>query len=684
MCGIAGFFDSSCQTGDDDLFGWTTRMAEQIRHRGPDDGGVWTDAGAGIALASRRLAIVDLSADGHQPMHSASGRFVVVFNGEIYNFQTVRQELQTRAGERPLAFRGHSDTEVLLAAIEAWGLKATLAKCVGMFAFALWDRRERTLQLVRDRIGEKPLYYGWMGSTLLFGSELKALRAHPAFRGEIDRDALALYVRHAYVPSPHSIYRGIHKLSPGCVLTIDAAHPLPDAVPVPYWSARHVAEAGAADPFPAADAAALRDHLDRLLRDAVRQQMIADVPVGAFLSGGIDSSTIVALMQAESTSPVKTFTIGFHEHGYDEAEHAKAVARHLGTDHTELYVTPAEARAVIPRLPTLYDEPFADASQIPTFLVSSLARRTVTVSLSGDGGDELFGGYDRYLRCRRLWRNVGWAPPAMRRTVATVLTAVSTDGWDRLDRSSGLKIAGRARHRAPGHRIHKLASILAMERPEAMYHALESRWQDPAALVVDGHEPSSILTDRDRWANLDDVTHRMMYYDLLTYLPDDVLVKVDRASMGVSLEARAPFLDHRVVEFAWRTPLAMKVRDGRGKVLLRQVLDQYVPRALIERPKMGFGVPIDVWLRGPLREWAEDLLGESRLRREEFFDPAPIRARWTEHLAGDRDWQYPLWAILMFQAWLTDAATLPVPSPVSPRSHSAPREPVLVGRLAAT
>ena len=645
MCGITGFWGPS-GARTDELEALAHAMALRLSHRGPDDHAEWADAAVGCAFGFRRLAIVDLSPNGRQPMRSEHGRYIIAFNGEIYNFGDLRHELAGLGHH----FRGGSDTEVILAAVEEWGLTRAVERFVGMFALALWDRDERVLHLIRDRLGIKPLYYGRLGDTLLFGSELKALIAHPAFHGEIDRGALALFMRHSYVPAPFSIYRGIAQLPPGTILTITS---LADALPspVPYWSARSVAEAGIAAPFKGGDPEAI-ERLDTLLRDAVGLRMIADVPLGAFLSGGIDSSTVVALMQAQSSRPVKTFTIGFHEPGYNEATQAAEVARHLGTDHTELYVTPEEARAVIPKLPQLYDEPFADPSQIPTYLVSELARRQVTVSLSGDGGDELFGGYNRYFWGQKLWRSVERVPATMRRAGAGTITAVSPMTWDREFRRFNRFLPTRLRQRLPGDKLHKLAEILAARDPEDLYKGLLSHWKQPNDLVIGGHEWPTALSDRSQWASLPDFVQRMMYLDLIGYLPDDILAKVDRASMGVSLEARVPLLDHRVVEFAASLPLSMKIRGGEGKWLLRQVLYKYIPASLIERPKMGFGVPIDGWLRGPLREWAEALLDEGRLRREGFFHPEPIRRKWAEHLSGARNWQYHLWDVLQFQAWL--------------------------------
>lgn len=648
MCGLTGFLDTAASLDCDAQRAIVRRMAASLLHRGPDDGGEWMDEQAGIALGFRRLAIVDLSPAGHQPMVSASGRYVIAFNGEVYNFGAIRSELEA-AGAAPV-YRGGSDTEVMLAAFEAWGVEKAVQRFIGMFAFALWDREQRTLHLVRDRLGVKPLYYGWAGKTLLFGSELKALRAHPGFDGKIDRDALALMLRYDYIPAPYSIYRGFRKLPAGTILTLHADSGW-EADAIPYWSAKTVAESGVHNPFGGSDEEAI-EHLDGLLRDSIGLRMIADVPLGVFLSGGVDSSVVVALMQAQSSRPVKSFTIGFREESYNEAQHARAVAKHLGTEHTELIVSPEEAMAVIPRLPALYDEPFADPSQIPTFLVSQLARTSVTVSLSGDGGDELFGGYNRYFWGRGLWNRLGKIPRPVRQAGAGLMNAVPPGTWDSLFRLAGPLLPAGARQRNPGDKMAKLAEIMGADGPDALYLALVSHWKHPTELVADSQEPPTPFTDRSRWANLSDFTQRMMFLDTVSYLPDDILVKVDRASMGVSLEAREPLLDHRILEFAWKLPMQMKIRDGKGKWLLRQVLYRYVPQNLIERPKAGFGVPIDEWLRGPLRDWAESLLAESSLRRQGVFNPTPIRKKWAEHLSGRHNWQYYLWNILMVQAWL--------------------------------
>lgn len=647
MCGIIGFWNLSQHLSKDELKAIAQKMSDTLLHRGPDDAGNWVDPEIGIALGHRRLAIVDLSPQGHQPMVSADGRYVIVFNGEVYNFLELRRQLESQGHK----FRGHSDTEVMLASFSQWGLDEAIKRFNGMFAFALWDVRERVLHLGRDRLGEKPLYYGWIGQTFLFGSELKALKAHPNFQTEINRDALALFLRYNYVPAPYSIYKGIYKLPPGTVITWNGVNT--HATPLPYWSIKETAELGIANPFPGSELEAVAQ-LDALLKDAVGLRMIADVPLGAFLSGGVDSSTVVALMQAQSSQPVKTFTIGFDEDAYNEAHHAQAVAKHLGTDHTELYVTPKEALEVIPKLPMLYDEPFSDCSQVPTFLVSQLARRHVTVSLSGDGGDELFAGYNRYFLGRSIWQTIGRIPPILRHTAARTLTSLSPENWDRGFANFNTLLPLKLRQYSSGDKLHRLAEILTISNPEAMYTSLVSHWKDPKKLVVGSSEPLTALNTSDIWTQLPDLTERMMYQDIMTYLPDDILVKLDRATMGVSLEGRIPLLDHRVVEFAWRVPLAMKIRNGQSKWLLRQVLYKYVPKELIERPKMGFGIPIDSWLRGPLRDWAEGLLDETRLRKEGFFYPQPIRQKWIEHLSGDRNWQYYLWDVLMFQAWLDE------------------------------
>ena len=652
MCGLAGFLGQVLGLDTNSVL---RPMCDTIISRGPDDVGYWFDAEQGIGLGHRRLSIVDLSPAGHQPMVAASGRYVIAFNGEIYNHSDLRKDLEQPPPALPFAkggileWRGHSDTETLLAGIEAWGLEATLKKSIGMFAIALWDRQACTLTLARDRMGEKPLYYGWQGSgngrVFLFGSELKALKAHPAFSADIDRGALCLLLRHNYIPAPYSIYQGIAKLEPGCLLSVSLAEPQPKIWK--YWDAVAVAVAGVVKPFVGTPEQAV-DALEELAKDAVRQQMMADVPLGAFLSGGIDSSAVVALMQAQSSRPVKTFTIGFNEEGYNEAVHARAVAKHLGTEHTELYVAPQQAMAVIPKLPNLYCEPFADSSQIPTFLVSQLAKQQVTVSLSGDAGDELFCGYNRYQLTRNLWGTISKIPMPMRSLVARGITSISPSAWDGI----GCWIPGADRWNSLGDKLHKGAGVLLSSSVDELYLGVASLDRNPTACVIGGVELPTYLTGLcPSLEGLSDVA-RMMALDTISYLPDDILVKVDRASMGVSLEGRVPFLDYRIVEFAWSLPLDYKLREGQTKWPLRQVLYRHVPRGLIDRPKMGFGVPLHDWLRGPLREWAEELLGEERLQREGYFHSALIRQMWGEHLSGQRNWMARLWSVLMFQAWL--------------------------------
>ena len=641
MCGIAGAYLRRPESREA-LYAAAEAMSGSISHRGPDDFGHFVDERGGLLLAFRRLAILDLSEAGHQPMRSVTGRFTMIYNGEIYNYLDVRAELE-RDGSAP-AWRGHSDTEVMLAAFERWGVEGALERFTGMFAIALWDSVDRTLHLVRDRVGVKPLYYALMGDAVLFGSELKALAAHPLFRAEIDRDVVALYARFGYVPGPHTIYRNTYKLHPGAVLSIKTGTARPE--PHRYWDVREVASRAAGTPFRGTDAEAL-DALDALLADSVALRMISDVPLGVFLSGGIDSSIVTAVMQWRNTSPVKTFSIGMRESGYDEAGYARAVARHLGTDHTELYVTPEEALAVIPLLPHIYDEPFADASQIPTYLVSKLARQSVTVSLSGDGGDELFGGYNRYFLGRRLWRNATAIPRPLRPAAGALLRAVPAGAWNRM-LSPFSRLVPALRERS-GERLHKLARAMNAGDSDALYGELVTQWRG----LVPGARPLTIaIDDPARRAPVDDIAERMMYLDQVSYLVDDILVKVDRASMAVSLEAREPLLDHRLIEFAWTLPLGMKLRNGKGKWLLRTLLARYVPEELIERPKMGFAVPLDSWLRGPLREWAESLLDEKRLRSEGYFDAGQVRTAWRAHLAGGAEWQQHLWTVLMFQAWL--------------------------------
>lgn len=671
MCGITGFLTPASQN-DLEMMLAVGRMADQLTHRGPDDSGVWVDCRAGIAFGHRRLSILDLSPDGHQPMHSQSGRYVIVFNGEVYNFNELRASLES-LGHR---FRGRSDTEVMLAAIDQWGIDGALPLFNGMFAFAVWDRQDRQLHLVRDRLGEKPLYYGWMGQTFLFGSQLKALVAHPEFREEVDRDALALYLRYNCIPAPYSIYRGIQKLPPATKLSLTLSNMHCLHWPRPYWSAEEAVRRGLEEPFEGSEKEAIT-RLDLLLRDAVKKRMVADVPLGAFLSGGVDSSAIVALMQQQSQRPVKTFSIGFPNEAYNEAKYAAAVARHLRTDHTEFYVSAEEAMKVIPHLPRFYDEPFSDSSQIPTYLVSALARRSVTVSLSGDGGDELFAGYKRYFLWGKVWNAFQWMPSVVREATTWCLRRVGPPRWNRVLEFAFHRLLSAKGMVSPGEKLEKLAQTLSAKDSFSRYQVIVSDWESAGSAVRGGAEPSSLLRQRHVGAEFRDFRVQMMFLDAVTYLPDDILVKLDRATMAVSLEGRVPYLDHRVVEFAAQLPLSMKLRNGRGKWILRQLLYQYVPRDLLDRPKKGFSLPIEEWLRGPLREWAEELVCENRLRREGYFQPAIVRKVWEDHLSGQRDFRHHVWAVLMFQSWLDHRDTekrqsIPVPPKVErPQARSS-------------
>ena len=633
-------------------------MADAVRMRGPDDSGEWAD-GCGIAFGFRRLSIIDLSAAGHQPMVSPDGRFVLAMNGEIYNHGELRAMLDPT---RTTPWLGHSDTETLLAGFGEWGVRATLERAVGMFALALWDRAERRLHLARDRFGEKPLYYGWSDKAFVFGSDLKSLRRFPGFNAGIDRDVLALYLQYNCVPAPYSIYKQVYKLQPACLLTLDAnaCAPVPASAPFApwsergltierYWSLADVLARG--NEHPLADVREAETQLERVLAEAVGLQSIADVPLGAFLSGGIDSSLIVALMQRQSARTVRTFTIGFEQGEFNEAEHAKAVAAHLGTDHTELYVTDREARDVIPCLPDIYSEPFADSSQIPTYLVSRMARQHVTVALTGDGGDEMLGGYVRYTWGPTIWRRLRLIPPAVRVHIGAAIERMPVAAWN----AAGAVIPRAISQRRD--RAHKFGQRMrSVVDEDDLYQMLVRTWPPDAHVVREAAPPPTLLDTMRAPAGLD-VASRMMFWDAETYLPDDILHKVDRASMSVSLETRAPFLDHRVAELAWRLPLSMKIRNGQSKWLIRQLLYRFVPPALIDRPKMGFAIPLEQWLRGPLRTWGEELLDERALLTQGFFDPAPIRRKWAEHVSGARSWSYELWCILMFQAWLDASGT---------------------------
>lgn len=625
MCGVAGYLGPLARSpeGGNAIL---QSMTSMLSHRGPDDAGQWLDTGAGVAIGHRRLAVIDLSAAGHQPMLSPSGRFVVAFNGEIYNHVDIRNDLPD------WSWRGTSDTETLVGAIDQWGFESALRRAVGMFAIAIWDRETRTLVLARDRMGEKPLYYGWQGEHFLFASELSAIECHPGFADDVDAAVVGLYMQHGYVPTPHTIYRGIRKVPPGSYVRVitDKCSGCCEP-PIAYWTLAETCASGVANRFSGTEQAAASELEGHLVR-AIATQMTADVPLGALLSGGVDSSLVVALMQAQSSRPVKTFTVGFAELGYDEARHARAVAQHLGTEHTELYVGAAEAMQVIPRLASIYGEPFGDASSIPTVLIAELARRDVVVSLSGDGGDELFGGYTRYQSAAAYWSRIRRVPHSARALFARVAAALSG-------------ITGR---------YPAMSAVLASDNDVELYRALVTQWYGTGQATLAG-------ADSLRWSGVSDdllsdlaSCERMMLLDSVSYLTDDVLCKVDRAAMSVSLEVRVPLLDHRVIAFAWRVPLGMKIGGGVGKRLLRRVLSRYVPGRMTDRPKMGFGVPVDHWIRGPLREWAEDLLGERQLEVDGYLHPHRIRRRWRQHCSGHFNWRDPLWIALMFQAWLRE------------------------------
>lgn len=658
MCGFAGILGDGASSS-----GLLQAMATSIAHRGPDDEGIWADTGAGIGLASRRLAIVDLSPMGHQPMHSADGRFTISYNGEIYNHAAIRAELDAR---HAIAWRGHSDTETLVEAIATWGLAGALDRSVGMFALAVWDHRERQLTLARDRFGEKPLYYGWVGGDFVFASELKAIRLHPRFDNGIDRRALRLLAARAYVPAPFSIYERIFKLEPGCILTATAEigqHPVlgPPSIETSnswltierYWSYREQVIAGLADPI--SDETEALDRLEAAMSASIAGQAVADVSVGAFLSGGIDSSTVVGLYQAHSPGRVKTFTMGFEEAGFDEAVYAKQVAAHFGTQHTERYVSFTDAQAVIPALPAMYDEPFADSSQIPTYLVSRLAKEQVTVALSGDGGDELFGGYNRYLATARLWSALKHWPGPARTAFGGLFALMPPAAWNGL--ISALPAGRRPSHF--GTRVQKLFRTVRDARTlNEVVDTFLDEWGAHSPVLPPAALPREAALDTALPAGAPDVT-RMMYSDAVAYLPDDILCKVDRAAMAVSLETRVPFLDHRVAELAARIPLSMKIRGGTGKLILRELLYRHAPPALFDRPKAGFAVPVGEWIKGPMRDWAESLLDPAMLRDQGYFDAGIVEARWRDHLRGERDSTQAIWTVLMFQAWKAQAEAQP-------------------------
>lgn len=651
MCGISGFWNTHFQS-EVNFEVFIQKMTSKLSHRGPDDMGTWSDPEKGVALGHQRLAIQDLSTAGNQPMLSNSGRYVIAYNGEIYNASKLKVEL---ANDSSVShhWKGHSDTEVLLAAVEAWGLKAAVSRFVGMFAFAIWDKYEGVLHLVRDRLGIKPIYYGKSGKTFLFGSELKALKEHPEFEGEIDRNVLGLFFRHNYIPAPYTIYQNFRKLEPGTILTLRG----PDSSSMTaYWDAWETIHKARSSPFCGSYEDAVGE-LEVLLCESIKCRMLADVPLGAFLSGGIDSSLVVALMQKQSSQPVRTFSMGFEDTGYDEAPFAKEVANHLGTDHTELYVTPRQAQEVIPRLATIYDEPFSDSSQIPTYLVSELTKKHVTVALSGDGGDELFSGYSRYRLADMAWNRIRTLPRCLKSPFQHLIGAIPEQALNLFYKAFVPFMPKSMRMRNPGKNLQTLADLMVRSDERNLYYNMISHFKDPSVVVPGVVEPSSKLTQSQQPEGLS-FNEWMMAQDLVSYLPDNILTKVDRASMAVSLEARVPFLDHRVVEFSWGLPLEWKCKAGESKIILKDLLYKHVPKKLLDRPKVGFGVPIDQWLRGPLREWSESLIEEGSLQQEGFLDAKFVRSIWQEHLAGKRNWQYQIWNILMFQAWLEKEKTV--------------------------
>ena len=648
MCGICGFYSKAVSTNHNII----AKMSSAISHRGPDGSGLWMDKSSGIVLGHQRLSILDLSEAGNQPMQSSSGRFVITYNGEIYNHLQIRNEIEET--NLNINWRGNSDTETLLEAIDFWGIEVALQKIDGMFAFALWDKKKRSLILARDRIGEKPLYYGWQGDGInkvfLFGSELKALKAHPEFKSEINRDAITLQLRHNYIPAPYSIYKGIFKLFPGHYLVLSENdlnnHSL--LTSKAYWSLVQCATSGNSNQL-IHNEKDIEIDFEKILKSSVKKQMISDVPIGAFLSGGIDSSTIVALMQSQSDHPVKTFTIGFNESEYDEAKYAKKIANYLGTNHTELYISPKEAMEVIPKLPNIYDEPFSDSSQIPTFLISQLTKQNVKVALSGDGGDELFCGYNRYLISKKFWNLLCLIPLPVRKILSSLIQTISPQKWNEI---SKFLPSFFLQYTNFGDKMHKGANVLKAETLNQLYYMLSSHWQNPTEVVLRSKEPGTFLTEFKPHLKGLNSQEQMMVLDFISYLPDDILVKIDRAAMATSLETRTPFLDHKLIEYVWKIPHSYKLKKGQGKWILRQILNRYVPKSLTQRPKMGFGVPIDSWLRDPLRDWAENLLDEKRLRQEGYFNAKEIRNKWDQHLSEKMNWHYHIWDILMFQSWI--------------------------------
>jgi len=673
MCGFAGFYLNDKEYLHCEMEGNVSAMANALEHRGPDDFGIWLDGEKSLALGHRRLSIVDISSSGHQPMLSKNKSYVIALNGEIYNHIKLRKELESLNPHH--SWNGHSDTETLLAGFEQWGIEETLKKTVGMFSMALWNLETKTLYLIRDRFGEKPLYFGWINTgnknVFAFGSELKALKAYPRFQNNISREALKQYFKYMYIPAPYSIFEGIYKLEPGCILSMQSAPKQKPTEPFHFQDQNEVSYENIkiskwyrfkeiiikSANHKIKNELEANHLLETQLNETISIQSSADVPLGAFLSGGVDSSLIVALMQKQSTAPIKTFTIGFEDPQFNESVYAKAVASHLKTDHHEMKVTSNDALLLIPQLPSLYDEPFADSSQIPTYFVSQAAKKEVTVSLSGDAGDELFGGYNRYLMAPSLWKKINFLPFKIRKLLGASLRAVPINFWDKIGDIYNLtQIESKGINRL-GDKISKTALRLKnINSIDALYKSLVTEWPNPDCLVKGGLKTSSelinLINDELPKQGLDSSESRMMYWDTISYLPDDILCKVDRAAMANSLETRVPFLDHRVVELAQRIPIEFKIKNKIGKMAIRNILYKSVPKELIERPKAGFGVPLGTWLRGPLRPWVEELINYNRLEKEGYLEPSIIREIWNEHLSGKRDWSFRIWSIVIFQQWL--------------------------------
>ncbi len=643
MCGIAGFWQPK-ENNKGALKEIIIDMINPISHRGPDDSGFYVDTNSGIALGNKRLSIIDLSANGHLPMESFSKRYIIVYNGEVYNYKELKKELINKFD---IKFKSTSDTEVILAGFEVWGIEETLKKCNGMFAFALWDKRKKKLYLGRDRIGIKPIYFGIQDNILFFASELKAIKNNKFFKSDIDRDALSLFFRYSYIPAPYSIYKDIKKLKPAHYIVINRNLNLKENC---YWDIRKITKECYQNPINLSTKETVNE-LERLLLDSVKKRMISDVPLGAFLSGGIDSSLMVALAQSQTSKAIQTFTVGFYDKNFNEAHYARKIAKYLKTDHNEIYISSDKAMEIIPKLPLIYDEPFSDPSEIPMFYISQFAKKKVTVSLSGDGGDELFGGYNRYIWADKIWNRLKYLPFSVRDCIKKMLKIIPTDYWDFLFLKFGGMLPDTINQAVPGDKLYKLADTLNCNSANNFFKSLISNWKNPVDIIINSKEPNTILDDNFISKVIPNFKERMMFFDLITYLPDDILTKVDRSSMAVSLEARVPFLDHKVIEFSKRLPTSFKIKNNTNKWILRKILYKYIPEKIMTRTKMGFGIPLNQWLKGDLREWAEELLDDTKIKSDGILNPKPIKNIWKEYLKGKGNWQYLLWDVLMFQAW---------------------------------